>query len=294
MASETKTLVDLVKDQAGSEPELSFDRSDVERRLGCPAGRYTNTGPILAPVGAAVITVAFYAALAFIPQPHFTSMFTQRGPVPYAIVFLSAWSAVILLLKRLKLSLQRKALFVNLLPTDDPGFVLTPSSAEQILEKLHRAVDDPQKFLLTKRIHNALSNLRNIGRIGDVDEVLRTQAQNAENVVDSSYTVLRGFIWAIPVLGFIGTVWGLSNALGYFGGVLNHAEEMEQLRSALQGVTGGLATAFETTLEGLIAALAIHMLMIAVRRREEQFLDECNDYCQKYIISRLRLTSGEK
>ena len=36
-------------------------------------------------------------------------------------------------------------------------------------------------------------------------------------------TVLRGFIWAIPVLGFIGTVIGLTQAMGRFGAALKSA-----------------------------------------------------------------------
>jgi biopolymer transport protein ExbB/TolQ len=66
------------------------------------------------------------------------------------------------------------------------------------------------------------------------------------------------------------------------------------MRSALQGVTSGLATAFETTLVGLVAALAIHLVMILIKRREEQFLDACKDYCQKYVVGRLRLTAVQE
>ena len=220
-------------------------------------------------------------------------MFTQRGPVPYAIVFLSALACAQLLLKHRKLALQKRALSLKLLPTDDPGFILTPASSEHILRNLYDSIDDPDAFLLTRRIHIALGNLRNIGRIGDVDEVLKTQAENDEGQVDSSYTVLRGMIWAIPVLGFIGTVLGLSVALGSFGKVLSSANEMGQLRGALQGVTGGLSTAFETTLEGLVAALVIHLMMIGMKRREEQFLDQCKDYCQKNLVGRLRLIGGD-
>ena len=288
-----KTVMGMVKSELASEPELSFNRSDIERRIAFPAGRFTSPGPILAPLLATVITVGFYGLLTALPENMITNMFTKRGVIPYVIVALTPWSFTILLVKSRKLVLQRKALSLSILPTEDPGFILTPASAENVLERIYASVDDPQNFLLTRRIHNALANLRNVGRIGDVDEVLRTQAENDEGQIDSSYTILRGFIWAIPVLGFIGTVLGLSVALGSFGSVLTSAGKMEQLRGALQEVVGGLSTAFETTLEGLVGALCIHMLMIMVRRKEEQFLDECKDYCQKYVVGRLRLISTE-
>lgn len=288
------TLSDMVKDNLPQEPELSFSRSDIEKRLSFPAGRFTSPGPLLAPLLAVLISVAFYGALALIPERHLAQMFTERGVVPYVIVYFSAWSVLLLWVKNSKLGLQRRALEMKLIPPDDPGFVLTPSSAQNVLQKLYEYVDDPQHFFLTRRIHYALSNLQNMGRIGDVDEVLRTQGENDEAHVDGSYTLLQGFIWAIPVLGFIGTVLGLSLALGSFGDVLKSAQEMEQLRSALQEVTGGLATAFETTLQGLVATLAIHMVMIGVKRKEETFLDDCKDYCQKYVVGRLRLAAEER
>jgi len=284
------TVYDLVKKNLQAEPQLSFDKQDIERRIGFPAGRFTNTGPLLAPLSALAVTVLFFGALRFSPDSLVTQMFTRRSFVPYFIVFLAAWACAILFIKRAKISLQRRALSLKLLPSDDPGFTLTAASAEQVLGKLFQSVDDPQRFLLTRRIHNALSNLKNMGRIADVSDVLQAQADNDEAQMDSSYTMLRGHVWAIPVFGFIGTVWGLSKALGRFGSVLANAGQMTELREALQGVTGGLATAFDTTFQGLIAVVGIHMLMIAVRRREEQFLDDCNDYCQKHVVGRLRLT----
>jgi len=288
------TMSDLVKKHAQAEPELSFGRMDIEKRIGFPSGRHTAAGPLLAPLIGIILAVGFYAILALFPQARWTETFTQRGPVQYAIILFMFWSAAIIFVKYFKLRLQRKALKIRLLPPEDPGFILTPDSAEQVLHNLFGAVDDPDKFLLTKRIHNALANLRNIRRIGDVADVLATEADSDEGATESSYTFLRGLIWAIPVLGFIGTVMGLSMALGSFWEVVASADNMEALRSALQRVTGGLSTAFETTLVGLVAALLIHLLMISVKHKEDRFLDECRDYCQKHVVSRLKLFLPEK
>jgi biopolymer transport protein ExbB/TolQ len=289
-----ETIEDMVRNRVGKMPELSFNKSDVERRLLFPAGNFTSPGLWLSLLCGIVITIVFFAVMIYIPSSQISVMFIERGVIPYVIVFFTAWSFSILCVKYRKILLQEKALRLRILPTDDSGFILTPASAERVLEKLYEAVDDPERFLLTRRILVALGNLRNMGDIGDVDKVLNTQADNDEAVVDSSYTVLRGFVWAIPVLGFIGTVLGLSIALGSFGNVLSHTEQMSELKSALQSVTGGLSTAFETTLEGLVSALCIQMWMTSTQRREERFLDACKEYCQKYIVGRLRLISSNE
>ena len=175
------------------------------------------------------------------------------------------------------------------MPSEQPGFVLSPLTADEIIDRLYSISDDPAHFLLLNRIKRSLSNLKNIGRVADIDDILRSQAENDQNYTVSSYTLLQGFVWAIPVFGFIGTVLGLSSAIGGFGDVLASGAELGMLRDALQGVTGGLATAFETTLIGLVAAVMIQLALTLLRKAEEDFLDACDEYCHRYIVSRLRV-----
>ena len=142
--------------------------------------------------------------------------------------------------------------------------------------------------MLLNRIERALANLKNIGRISELAEGLTVQAENDESYIESTYTVVRGFIWAVPVLGFIGTVLGLSQAIGGFGEVVASGSGITALTSSLRNVTAGLSIAFETTLIGLVAALIIQLLATMVRKKEEDFLDNCADYCHRYIIGKLK------
>jgi len=269
-------------------PPLDWSRRDIERRLGFPGGRFTRTNNILTCILGTVLSVGFYATLIPFPDSVVSTMFMKRGPTPYAIVFLSFWSLAILFVKWRKLALQRQALRHHVMP-DDPAYVLSAATVEPVLSRVYATVDDPRNFILFNRIVVALSNLRNLGRVTDVDEILRSQAAQDESAVETSYSLLQGFVWAIPVLGFIGTVLGLSEAIGQFSGVLGSGSDIEQITGALKGVTGGLATAFETTLEALVAALVIQLLITTLRKAEEEFLDEAMDYGLRYVVSRLRI-----
>jgi len=71
--------------------------------------------------------------------------------------------------------------------------------------------------------------------------------------------------------------------------VLGAASDVDQISGALKGVTAGLATAFETTLEALVAALFIQLAITALRKNEEEFLDEAMDYGLRYVVGRLRI-----
>ncbi len=272
---------------------LSWAASDIENRLGFRGGKYTSVNNVLSFLSGLALTLCFYGVLSFFRESTMGAMFTQRGPTPYAMALFFFWSLSILVLKHSKLRLQRRALDIDVIP-QAIDFVLSPSTVQQVLDNTFLVADHPHRFLLFHRIHIALSNLKNIGRVADVDDILRSQAEHEESIVETSYSLLRGFVWGIPILGFIGTVMGLSEAIGKFGSVLGETTDTGQIASALQGVTAGLATAFETTLIALVAALIVQMLLTFQKKGEEDFLDECTEYCLKNIVNRLRITPYEQ
>lgn len=274
-------------------PRFSWVRDDVEARLGIHGGRFTRVHGGVWLLAAMALTVMFYGTLSLLPMSRFVETFTLRGPVQYVTVFFAFWALSMLLVKRAKLSLQARTLNGPDLVPSDPDFVLSPGTVGAVLQRVRDKCDDPSRFFLFNRMELALSNLRNMGRIADVDEVLRSQGESDEGVVESSYSLLRGLVWAIPVLGFIGTVQGLSAALGNFGGVLSTTSDFEQLRPVLRDVTAGLSTAFDTTFVALVAALAIQLLLTITHRQEQDLLDNCSEYCTRHVVGRLRLTAFE-
>lgn len=272
---------------------LQWKKMDIEEKIGVTGGKYTDVNLTLTFFFAIILFVVFYA-----PQFYYqtlapiTSIFIDRGVTPFFIVFFSCWSLSILFIKWRKILFQQKALSLMVVP-QITGFELTKDTAKNILSRMYGLVDDPKHFILLNRIERALANLRNIGMISDVSEVLRVQAQNDEDQMESSYALIRGFVWAIPVLGFIGTVLGLSKAIGSFGAVIVKSEGLEYLKASLEQITSGLSVAFDTTLIALVAALCIQLMMIGLKKKEESFLDDCNDYCHANIISKLRLSLPE-
>lgn len=284
--------MNLQRKPANSHEPLSWLKSDPEQRLLFSGARFTRVNfwcSLFLGVG---MTVGFYLLLLPVQENLIAASFTRRGEIPYFIVLFSAWSLAILWLKWRKLRLQRQALQRMVIP-EDPEFVLTPQSVDDVYHRMYEAVDDVRHFVVFNRIATAYSNLRNLGRVTDVDEILRSQAGNDESSMETSYSLLQGFVWAIPVLGFIGTVEGLSIAIGGFGNVLGAASDFSQVKDALKGVTGGLSIAFETTMQGLVAALIIQLTLTALKKSEEEFLDACNEYCSKHIVGRLRLMPFE-
>lgn len=311
------------------EPELSWSTQDIEQKIGFSGGRYTDTNAFFTFLVGLIMATLFFLVLEFLigdsgtaaewnennkemvsvvqedgstiqeeqvkPIPihkAFADKFINRGIGGYlmgaGITLLFFWAVTILFIKGRKVSFQRKILALNLIP-QDPNFFLNNATARDALLRIRGQVDDPKHFLLLNRIDVALSNLQNIGEISEVASLTNAQASIDEDQVSASYSLINGFNWAIPVLGFIGTVLGLGAAIGEFGVTIQLADKVDELKNSLTDVTGGLSTAFDTTLLGLVASIVVQMLMTFRKRQEFLLLDECNEYCQTYVLAKLKL-----
>ncbi len=276
--------------------KLDWHHGDFERRFGFEGAKYTDVNMWLAVLATIVLTGAFFAGMCFLPASYRKcaafGLVMERGWTPYAMIGLFVLALVILFLKSRKLAFQRKAFGVEIIPVGD-SFALTSESALDVLKRLNESVDDPKRFVLFNRIERALLNLKNVGNLSDVSEMLRAQAENDESHLESSYGILSGIVWVIPILGFIGTVIGLSGAIGGFGTVLNAESNMSSLRDSLGAVTGNLGVAFDTTFLALLLAMIVQMLMTLLRKKEEAFMDACREYAHVNVISRLRIIKPE-
>lgn len=272
-----------------------------EQKLGFKAGRFTAVNLVLTSILGGIFALLFYAGVGV-----FHRTFPMMNPLSEAflrsqnlwtvipMVGLFFWSVAFLFLKTMKLRLQKKAMAWAVVPAH-PEFVLTEETARAVLERIQGLVDFPGQFLLLNRIERGLSNLHHLGQVSEVSSVLRGQAEDDENAMINSYTLIQGFVWAMPVLGFIGTAQGLAFAIGGFSGVLQGQDaSLDTIKQSLLQVTGGLATAFGTTLVALVFALIIQIWVAFRQKSELQFLDECNDYCQSHVISKLRLLSSSR
>jgi len=272
-----------------------------EQKLGFKAGRFTAVNLVLTSILGGIFALLFYAGVGVVHRT-----FPMLNPLSEAflrsqnlwtvipMVGLFFWSVAFLFLKTMKLRLQKKAMAWAVVPAH-PEFVLTEETARAVLERIQGLVDFPGQFLLLNRIERGLSNLHHLGQVSEVSSVLRGQAEDDENAMINSYTLIQGFVWAMPVLGFIGTAQGLAFAIGGFSGVLQGQDaSLDTIKQSLLQVTGGLATAFGTTLVALVFALIIQIWVAFRQKSELQFLDECNDYCQSHVISKLRLLSGSR
>lgn len=275
--------------------KLNIKEQELEAALGFRPGKFTNPNKTLAFALATLACVAFYGGLHFLnadwQRSRLVAIFTERGAIQYFTTFGFLWGCLLVWLKGLKSRTQATALTL-LLNRNFGCYHFSPQNAHDWHRWLDRQAEKPQDFILLNRLRVAFTTLGNMGRPDALPDVLNHHAENDELQVDGSYGAINMLIFALPILGFIGTVLGLGDAIGGFGQTLSvGTENLGGLIESLQGVAGGLSVAFDTTLLALVCTLILQIYASTVRARETAFLEDCNDFMQNEFFPNLRAES---
>jgi DNA-directed RNA polymerase subunit RPC12/RpoP len=257
-----------------------------ERREGGQS-RGTNVSLILTALIGGAATVVFYLLLIYLmPDNYIRRLFTERGPCQHATTFLTFWGEAILLLKFLKLRVQNRALLFDVLPTE-VAQEIHPSNVEAFRSYVLSLPIRPENSFLIGRVLRALNHYKVHPERESVSTLLANQSEIEANIVDSSYAMLKVLIWAIPILGFIGTVWGVGNAVSSFSIATGSASGFEAIKASLAPVTQALGVAFDTTLLALVMSLLVMFPASAVQKMEEDLLSSVDQYCNENVLRRL-------
>lgn len=198
------------------------------------------------------------------------------GPEQIACYVCFFWAAFILISRTLEVRRQRQAFAMGLLPTDEGARILL-ADARPLQRKLDHQTAARGPFILGNLIRTALSKFALSRNSTDVSDAIRTQAEVDQGRLVSSMAVVHYLAWAIPAIGFLGTVRGLA-------GSMSMAEQGgEQIRIA----TRHLTFAFDCTLVALAMSVMLMFLVHLVQRSEEALVIDCQQYCLEHLVNRI-------
>lgn len=172
-----------------------------------------------------------------------------------------------------------------LLPPWD-GKSVPVDEAAQLAAELRQQERHRRLSLLGRRLAAALDFVCQRGSAEELDDHLRDLADQDALALESSYALTRFITWAIPILGFLGTVLGITKAIaGVTPEVLEHS---------LSQVTDGLAEAFDTTALGLALTMITMFVSFLAERLEEGVLTAVDAAAAEQLAHRFqRLRSLE-
>jgi biopolymer transport protein ExbB/TolQ len=90
--------------------------------------------------------------------------------------------------------------------------------------------------------------------------------------------MVRYLIWAIPSIGFIGTVRGIGQAL---------SQADKALAGDIAGMTDSLGVAFNSTFVALVISIGLMFLLHQLQRLQDGLLVDTQEYCEKFLLNRI-------
>ncbi len=158
------------------------------------------------------------------------------------------------------------------------GEAAAVSDAAPLLAGLHGLGAGLADTWIARRMAAVLDFVARRGSAQHLDDHMRALADNDALAVESSYALIRFITWAIPILGFLGTVLGITAAIA---GVTP-----EVLEKSLSTVTDGLALAFDTTALALGLVMILMFVNYLVERLEQGTLARVDRIAQAELAHR--------
>jgi biopolymer transport protein ExbB/TolQ len=199
------------------------------------------------------------------------------------------WAMAIVYLKIGMLKRQKAALLLNVLPVQ-LGQEITKQNVGIFIDHLYSLPEKLRDSMMVNRIRKALEFFEVRQNSGDVREMMNSQSEIDAARINGSFILLKAFLWAIPLLGFIGTVIGLSSAIG--GMNFSNVSDVSKVVEAINNVTAGLGTAFDATLLGLVLAMTLNFPLNSLLKQEDDNLSNIDAFCNEVLLP--RLVDGEE
>ncbi len=212
------------------------------------------------------------------------ALFLERGWVNYAETFLFCWGMTILVMKWRMIQHQHRATMIELFPAR-LGREITCDTVGAFIDNIYHVPITLRDSLIVNRIRKALELFESRPDNSEIATFLSTQSDIDANRSSGSYSLLKVFLWAIPILGFIGTVLGLSVAVSSLA--MGDTGNPDALKTSINNLTGGLGVAFDTTLLGLVLSMIMSFPMAAVRNKEDETLTLIDAFCTEKLLPRL-------
>ena len=225
------------------------------------------------------LTFAFYAALPYVPvyQESIEHYFTAHW-IEYATTGLFFVGISTLVMKGMCIPAERRALAGDFLkglqldPQADP--VTIAGAVEKQLQLVAQRSADTH---LVRRIRQISAYVIGCRSAAGLEGHLSYLAELGSARLSDGYALIRTITWAVPILGFLGTVIGITMAIANI--------TPDQLESSLPEVTAGLAVAFDTTALSLALSMILVFTTFVIEKSEQNTLDDVEDFGVKHLLS---------
>ncbi len=195
---------------------------------------------------------------------------------------LMLWGVAILAYKGFAIQRQRKLLDEEFVPLAE-GMKILPEDARQYARQIQALPESVRSALPPRCLLVALHRFTATQNVNDASTLVQTVCQNEAERLESELSMIRYIAWAIPSIGFIGTVRGIGDALGL---------AYQAVEGDITGVTQSLGVAFNSTFVALLLSLVLMFLVHQFQLAQERFVLDTQAYCDERLVRHLAVRSG--
>jgi biopolymer transport protein ExbB/TolQ len=195
-----------------------------------------------------------------------------------ACFILMFWALAIMGYKGVKIVGERRLLDVDLVPVAD-GMRILPEDTREFSRQVQQLPDDHQQMLLPRALLNALRRFNTTRNIQDVSSSTNTITESEAERLESELSMIRYISWAIPSIGFIGTVRGIGEAL---------AQADKAVQGDIAGVTQSLGVAFNSTFIALLISIFLMFLVYQLQLLQERLVFDTQAYVDDKLIRHMK------
>ena len=142
-----------------------------------------------------------------------------------------------------------------------------------------------RQYLLPRALLAALQRFGSTRNIPDVASVIKDTCNSEADRLESELTIVRYIAWAIPSIGFLGTVRGIGEALG---------QAHKAASGDIAGVTASLGVAFNSTFIALLVSILIMFLLYQLQLMQDRLVLDTQNYCDDYLIRHLQVPERDE
>ena len=204
-----------------------------------------------------------------------------------ACFVLMLWAMAMMAAKWIATTREARLLDSDLIPVAE-GIRILPEDAREYTRQIQALPPRQRQALLPRALESALNRFGATGSIQAASETAHAACDAEAERLDSELAMVRYIAWAIPSIGFIGTVRGIGDALG-----LAH----KAVAGEISGVTRSLGVAFNSTFIALLISIVLMFLLHQLQLQQERLVLDTSSYIDDGLVEHLQVaapSSGER
>ena len=194
-------------------------------------------------------------------------------------IILMLWAVFIIGMKTQQTMRQRSLLDRTLIQVNQ-GMSILPEDARNYARPVQALPEHEQQYLLPRALLAGLHRFQSTRSIQDVSLTIRDICETEADRMETELSLVRYIAWAIPSIGFLGTVRGIGTALG---------QAYQAVSGDIVGVTVSLGVAFNSTFVALVVSILLMFLLHQLQQMQDKLVLDSQNYCDDRLVRHLQV-----